>query len=60
MLTKREILASLDQLPPEARVEDALEPLELLYRIERGIAEGEAGLTVPNDEVMRRASRWLK
>jgi predicted transcriptional regulator len=59
-MTKSEILASLDQLPPEASVEDALEHLELLYRIERGIAEANAGLTVPNEEVMRRVSRWLK
>lgn len=59
-MTKSEILVSLDQLPPEASIEDALEHLELLYRIERGIAESNAGLTVPNEEVMRRVSRWLK
>lgn len=59
-MTKNEILASLNQLPPEASIEDALEHLELLYRIERGIAEADAGLTVPNEEVMRRVARWLK
>lgn len=47
-MTKSEILASLDQLPPKASIEDVLEHAELLYRIERGLAEGEAGLTVPN------------
>ena len=59
-MTKSEILASLDQLPPEASIEDALERLELLYRIERGLADADAGLTIPNDEVIRRVSRWLK
>ena len=59
-MTKSEILASLDQLPPEASLEDALERLELLHRIERGLAEADAGHTIANDEVVRRVSRWLK
>lgn len=45
---------AVDKLPPDATVEEAMERLLLLSRIQQGIAEADAGKTVPHEEVRRR------
>jgi len=58
MLNKQAILDAIEDLPADAGLEEVLERLELLYRIERGIAEADQGLLVPHEEVLRRLARW--
>ena len=36
------------------RIEDAIERLYLLAKIEKGLREADAGLTVPHDEAKQR------
>ena len=43
-----------DQLPPEATLEDAIERLVFLSKIERGLAEADAGQVIPHEEVRRQ------
>ena len=50
----------IQDLPDDASVDEAVERLYLLEKIERGIAQADAGQTVPHDEALRRLSRWLK
>ena len=45
---------AVEQLPDDATVEDAIERLVVLADIERGIADADAGRTIPHDEVKRR------
>jgi predicted transcriptional regulator len=45
---------AVDKLPPDATVEEAMERLLLLSKIQQGIAEADAGKTVPHEEVRRR------
>ncbi len=45
---------AVEQLPDDASVEDAIERLVVLAEIERGIADANAGRTIPHDEVKRR------
>ena len=45
---------TIDKLPAEASVEEAMERLYFLSKIERGIQQAEAGKTIPHDEVRRR------
>ena len=60
MNTKQEILQALAELPDEANVVDALERLYLLYKIDKGIKQADAGELVTQDEARRRTAKWLK
>ena len=52
--TKDRVLEQLEQLPPDATVEDAMERLYFLAKVERGLAESEAGETITHEEAKRR------
>ena len=45
---------AVDNLPPDATVEEAMERLLFLAKIERGIAQADAGETLSHEEVGRR------
>lgn len=51
---KQKVLETVRRLPEDATIEDAIERLYFLFKVERGLAEAEAGRTVPHEEVMRR------
>jgi predicted transcriptional regulator len=55
--TKERVRALADQLPPEATLEDAIERLVFLTKIDRGLAEADAGELVDHDEVEREFTR---
>ena len=59
MTTKEQMLQTLRELPDDATVEDAMERLYLLYKVERGIAQAEAGQKVSQEEARKRMARWL-
>lgn len=46
MTTKEQMIKVIQELPEDATVEDAMERLYLLCKIERGIAQAEAGQKV--------------
>lgn len=53
--TARErILEALQDLPDDATVDDAIERLLFLARIDAGLAELDAGKGIPHEEVKRR------
>lgn len=53
---KQRLLEAVQQLPADATVEDAMERLYFLAKIERGIADAEAGRVVSHEEVKTRFS----
>jgi predicted transcriptional regulator len=55
--TRDAILEALKQLPPDATLEDAMERLYFLSKLERGMAQSEARDLIPHEEV---AKRFLK
>jgi hypothetical protein len=55
MTTKERMLQAIRELPNEATVEDAMERLYLLYKVERGIAQADAGQKVPRK---KRVHGW--
>jgi len=60
MNTKQQILKAIEELPDDANVEDALERLYLLYKIDKGIKQANAGELVSQDEARQRMAKWLK
>jgi predicted transcriptional regulator len=52
--TRDRILEALQDLPPDATFDDAIERLVLLAKIDEGLNELDAGQGIPHDEVKRR------
>jgi len=52
--TKERILEAIEKLPSDASVEDAIERLVFLAKIERGIGELDAGKGVSHPEAKQR------
>ena len=48
------IIEALRELPPDATVDDAIERLVFLSKIDAGLAELDRGEGIPHDEVKRR------
>lgn len=53
-ITRDRILEALRDLPPEAGVDDAIERLVFLAKIEAGLAQLDRGEGIPHEEVKRR------
>jgi predicted transcriptional regulator len=51
---KETILESLKLLPPDATLEDAMERLYFLSKLERGLAASEAGELISHEDVKKR------
>ena len=60
METKQQILKAIEELPDNASVEDALDRLYLLYKIEKGVRQADSGDLIGQDEARKRMARWLK
>ena len=60
MTTKELVLEAVKNLPEDAAIEDAMEKLLVIAKIERGIEQADNGQTVSHDEVKQRVSKWLK
>jgi predicted transcriptional regulator len=60
MTTKEKVVHAVEDLPEDATIEDAMERLLFLAKIERGIRQAEAGQTIPHSAVRERMARWLK
>lgn len=54
---KQRVLDVVDALPADATIEDAIERLVFLAKVERGLAQAEAGQLIPHDEIVKRFSQ---
>jgi len=55
--TKSEIIQAIQDLPDDATLEDAMERLYFLTKIERGLVQSEAGETISHAEIEARFQR---
>ncbi len=60
MTIQEKVNIAVQDLPADAEIEDAMERLLFTAKIERGLREADAGLTISHDKVKERAARWLK
>ena len=51
---KERILEALRSLPADATVDDAIERLVFMAKVEEGLAQLDAGQGIPHEEVKRR------
>jgi hypothetical protein len=54
---KQKVLEAIEKLPADATLEDAIERLVVLAKIERGLAELDAGQGIDHGEVKHRLLR---
>ena len=54
---KQKILEAVQQLPPDVTMEEAIERLIFLAKVERGLRDAESGRVVSHEEAKRRLAR---
>jgi predicted transcriptional regulator len=52
--SRERIIEALRTLPPDATVDDAIERLVFMAKVEEGLAQLDAGQGIPHEEVKRR------
>ena len=60
MTPQEKLFEMVRSLPEDASIENAMEQLVLLSKIERGLVQADAGQTIPHANVKERMARWLK
>ena len=60
MTTKEEILEMMEQLPEDATIEDAIEKLVVLYKIQQGLEQLDKGQGISQEEAKKCIRQWLK
>ena len=54
---KQKVIDVVESLPPDATVEDAMERLYFLAKVQRGLDQADAGDTTSHDEAKKRLLR---
>ena len=60
MLTKDKIKKSIDSLPDNLTVDQVIDRIIMLDKIEQGLKDVEAGNVFTTEEVKVKLSKWLK
>ncbi len=60
MLTKEIIKTTIDSLPDNFTIEDIIEELIILDKIEQGLKDVEEGRVYTTEEAKNRLDKWLK
>lgn len=60
MLTKEIVIKSINNLPDKFSIDDLLERLIILQKIETGLEQSKTGQTFSTEEVKERLKKWLK
>ncbi len=57
---RKQLWEALRTLPGETSFEDVVEDVYLLYKIERGVRQLDAGEGIPHEEARQRFREWLE
>ena len=60
MMPKGGPLQAIQELPEDASIEDAMECLLFLAKVDRGLQQADAGETIPHEDVRARVAEWLR
>lgn len=59
-LDKEKIIDSLRDLPQQTTIEEAMERLYLLAKIEKGLAQADEGQCISHEEAKEKMKKWLR
>jgi predicted transcriptional regulator len=57
---KEKIVKLVETLPEKTSIDEAMDKLYLLAKIEKGIAQAESGQTVSHAQAKKRIKQWFK
>jgi hypothetical protein len=60
MLTKQKIIKSIKALPDNFSLDDVIDRIVLLQKIEIGLEQSEKGETHSSSEAKKKLKKWLK
>jgi predicted transcriptional regulator len=60
MLTKSNVIKTINKLPDNFSIDELVDKMILLDKIEKGINEANNGKVISEDEVERLMGEWLK
>ena len=60
LTAKQQVLRAVETLPDDATIEDAIDCLYLLYKIDAGLEEARQGMLIPHDQVQKYFAQWLR
>jgi len=60
MTIKEKVIKAVEGLGDDASIEDVMERLLFLSKVERGLEQADGGQTIPHSQVKERMSKWLK
>ena len=60
MLTKEKIIAGIQKLPDTATIDEVLDQIMLLAKIDKGLDQADKGLVITEEEVDEKISQWLE
>lgn len=57
---KQKVMKAIRVLPDDASIEDAMQRLLFLAKIDRGLQQANASLTIPHIQATEKMAKWLK
>ncbi|OGR82510.1 MAG: hypothetical protein A2901_00385 [Elusimicrobia bacterium RIFCSPLOWO2_01_FULL_54_10] len=60
MTVKEKAIRAIRSLPKNASIEDAMERLLFLAKVEKGLAQADAGQTLSHEKVKQKFKKWLR
>ncbi len=60
LLDKKKVLKSISGMPDRFSVDDIVDRMIILEKLERAVADSEAGRTFTMAEAKKRHAKWLK
>ena len=59
MTTKEKVISSINKLPDNVSIDDILDQIILVEKIEKGIEQSDRNQIVPDEELDQRLGKWL-
>jgi hypothetical protein len=60
MIAKEQAVKAIQDLPQNASIEDAMERLYLIFKVDRGIKQADSGQKISQEKAKKKMERWLK
>lgn len=59
MLTKKKVLQSIKELPDHFSIDELIDRVMLLQKVERGLQESHLGKTFSTEDAKEKLKKWL-
>jgi hypothetical protein len=59
MTTKDKVISSINKMPDDVTIDDILDQIILVEKIEKGIEQSNKDQIVPDEELDQRLGKWL-